>query len=71
MNESSNTPVTMRFAETARALERVGFEQVRQPAATSSSGDRDRAVAPRLAPGTLRSTLRQADLAVDELVRLL
>ena len=62
--------------ETARALERVGFEQVRQRGSYLKlrRGDGRTVIVPlhrELAPGTLRSILRQADPDVDELVRLL
>jgi len=62
--------------ETARALERVGFEQVAQRGSHLKlrRGDGRTVIVPlhrELAPGTLRSVLRQADLTVEQLVRLL
>lgn len=62
--------------ETARALERVGFEQVSQRGShlKLQRPDGRTAIVPlhrELARGTLRSILRQADIAVEDFVRLL
>jgi predicted RNA binding protein YcfA (HicA-like mRNA interferase family) len=59
-----------------RALERVGFEQVSQRGShlKLKHADGRTAVVPlhkTLAPGTLRSVLRQSHLSVDELRALL
>ena len=62
--------------ETARALERVGFEQVGQRGSHLKlrRDDGRTAIVPlhdELAPGTLRWVLRQAGLTVEEFVGLL
>lgn len=61
--------------ETARALKRVGFEQVGQRGShlKLKRGDGRIVIVPlhrELATGTLRSVLRQAGLTVEEFVRL-
>lgn len=62
--------------ETARALERVGFEQVGQRGShvKLKRDDGRIVIVPmhrELAPGTLRSVLQQAGLTVEEFVTLL
>lgn len=62
--------------ETARALERVGFERVRQRGShvKLSRSDGRVVIVPmhrELAAGTLHSVLRQAGLAVEDFVGLL
>ncbi len=63
-------------AEVVRALGRVGFEQVSQRGShvKMRHADGRMAIVPlhrELAPGTLRSILRQAGLSTDQLQELL
>lgn len=63
-------------AEVVRALGRAGFEQVSQRGSHVKlrHADRRMAIVPlhrELAPGTLRSILRQAGLSTDQLRELL
>lgn len=61
---------------TIRALERAGFQRISQRGSHVKlrNDARRTAIVPlhrELAPGTLRSILRQADMAIDEFAALL